>query len=137
MTPEMLLTQLTARGIEFQIRGDKLRFRPLELLTASEVNAVRQHKLVLLKFLAAADQQVSTTCSGKHDVPDEWVYTPDKYKRVGWRTVHCKFCQTFIGYLRPQKQATELRKEVEPCRPATGHILHQVTIGRARQVRDN
>src|SRR5436853_5393700 len=98
MTPEKLYTDLIARGIEFQVLGDKLRFRPPELLTAAEVNAVRQHKLVLLKFLTAADRQASKTCSGKHDVPSEWAYMPDKYKRAGWRTVHCKYCQRLIGY---------------------------------------
>jgi hypothetical protein len=108
MTPEKLYTDLTARGIEFQVQGDKLRFRPPELLTAAEVDAVRKHKLVLLKLLSAADQQASEICSGKHNVPNEWAYMPDKYKRAGWRTVQCKFCQTFIGYQPPQKRAAEL-----------------------------
>jgi hypothetical protein len=108
MTPEKLYTDLTARGIEFQVQGDKLRFRPSEELTPDEVSAIRQHKLDLLKLLRAASQQATKTCSGKHDVPSEWAYMPDKYKRAGWRTVHCKYCQRLIGYQPPQKQVTEL-----------------------------
>jgi hypothetical protein len=108
MTPEKLYTELTARGIEFQVQGDKLRFRPSEELTPDEVSAIRQNKLDLLKLLRAAGQQATKTCSGKHDVPSEWAYMPDKYKRARWRKVQCKFCQTFIGYQPPQKRAAEL-----------------------------
>ena len=37
MTPATLLSDLTARGVEFRAQGDKLRFCPVERLTADEV----------------------------------------------------------------------------------------------------
>ena len=51
MTPAALLSDLSARGVEFEIAGDRLRFRPTELLKPGEIKAVRLHKDVILKLL--------------------------------------------------------------------------------------
>ena len=102
MTPALLLTNLTARGIEFQAHGDKLRFRPMNLLTQGEVETVRQHKVVILKLLRSEGQQAAEAHCGKHDNPRNWSYLPDNYKRPGWRSVQCTLCHRFIGYRPPQ-----------------------------------
>jgi hypothetical protein len=51
MTPAVLLANLTARGVEFHVDGDKLRFRPATCLTPDEFDAVRQHKTALLALI--------------------------------------------------------------------------------------
>lgn len=52
MTPATLLSELTARGVEFVADGDKLRFRPADQVMPDEVALIRQHKATLLKLLA-------------------------------------------------------------------------------------
>ena len=57
MTPATLLSDLTARGVEFQANGDKLQFRPMELLKPGEIEAIRQHKVVILKLLRSEGRE--------------------------------------------------------------------------------
>lgn len=52
MTAELLLATLRARGVEFQALGDRLRFRPGEVVTAEEREALRRHKAEVLRLLA-------------------------------------------------------------------------------------
>ena len=47
---------------------------------------------------------------GPHNDPTQWEYSPDEYKRPGWRTAHCKRCGRFIGYRPPQQQKRKRRK---------------------------
>lgn len=51
MTPATLLSDLTARGMEFWAHGDKLRYRPVDRMTSEELNAIRQHKEAILALL--------------------------------------------------------------------------------------
>ncbi len=37
MTPEALVAEFADRGIEFQLDGDKLRYRPTSLLSTSDL----------------------------------------------------------------------------------------------------
>jgi len=53
MNAAELLSTLVARGIEFQVHGDKIRFRPAERLSAEEIKALRENKPELLKMLQA------------------------------------------------------------------------------------
>jgi tubulysin polyketide synthase-like protein len=46
-----LLEALQARGVELVASGDRLRFRPTHLVTADESEALRQHKVELLRLL--------------------------------------------------------------------------------------
>lgn len=59
MSPAILLADLVARGVEFQAVGDKLRLRPVELLTPDELMALRQHKAKLLKLLASSPERAA------------------------------------------------------------------------------
>lgn len=56
-SPATLLSDLTARGVEFQANGDNLRFRPMDRLTPDEVEAVRRHKVVILKLLRSEGRE--------------------------------------------------------------------------------
>lgn len=39
---------------------------------------------------------------GAHNDPTAWTFTPDRYRRPGWRTAHCRVCGGFIGHQPPQ-----------------------------------
>jgi hypothetical protein len=64
MTPATLLSDLTARGVEFQANGDKLRFRPVDLVKPGEIEAIRQHKLVILKLLRSEGREAAPIIPG-------------------------------------------------------------------------
>jgi hypothetical protein len=51
MTTATLLSDLTARGVEFCAQGDKLRFRPVDLLTDVELMDVRGFKAEIINLL--------------------------------------------------------------------------------------
>ena len=108
MTPAALLSELTSRGMEFQVAGDKLRYRPVELVTADEVAALRRHKLEIVHLLRTRSEQAIENACGKHDDPRQWSYLPDTYHRPGWRTVRCQLCQRFIGHQRPQPEGSDM-----------------------------
>ena len=101
MTPATLITDLAARGVEFQADGDKLRFRPVDRVTHEEVEVIRRHKVVILKLLRSEGREAAQIGCGPHNDPARWNYSADRYSRSGWRTVHCGVCGSFIGY-QPQ-----------------------------------
>ena len=51
-----LLAELTHRGIELQVRGDRLRYRPRSALTQELAERVRAHKAELLAILAPSER---------------------------------------------------------------------------------
>jgi hypothetical protein len=50
-TPSAIIADLTARGVEFHVQGDKLRFRPVEKVSASEVELIRRLKPEIIALL--------------------------------------------------------------------------------------
>jgi len=64
MTPAALLADLTARGVEFKVNGDKLRFRPVERLSPDEVETIRQHKAAIIKLLRSGEREAAPIISG-------------------------------------------------------------------------
>lgn len=76
MTPASLLSDLTARGVEFQANGNKLRFRPADRLKPGEIEAVRQHKVVILKLLRSEGGEAAPIVPGR----EHWnPYMADPY----------------------------------------------------------
>jgi hypothetical protein len=51
MTPAALLSKLTARGVEFQVDGDKLNVRTEDPLKSDELAMLRRHKPAILALL--------------------------------------------------------------------------------------
>src|SRR5262245_19761070 len=79
MTVNALLSNLTARGVEFEVHGDKLGFGPAELLTDGEFETVCQQKKAIIAMLVAAP---ATRQSGWPIVPGHehfslWVDSAD------------------------------------------------------------
>jgi hypothetical protein len=64
MTPATLLSDLTARGVEFVAREDKLRFRPVAQVTPDELVLIRQHKAVILKLLRSEGTEAGDNMVG-------------------------------------------------------------------------
>lgn len=54
MTPAALVADLQARGVTLEPRGDRLRVRPVALVTLAEVEALKRHKAEVLALLAKA-----------------------------------------------------------------------------------
>lgn len=93
MTAATLIADLTARGVELQASANMVRFRPVEKVTAADVEALRRYKGTILKLLRGEGHDV---CS--HTDPSRWSYFRDRYHRPGWQTVHCRLCGQFMGY---------------------------------------
>ena len=51
MTADILMTNLRARGVELVADGDRLRFRPVEVITPEERDALRAFKSEILERL--------------------------------------------------------------------------------------
>lgn len=63
-TPAALLAELTARGIELQVRGDRLRFRPRNAMTPDLVARIEAHKSEVLALLTITKTQAGGSASG-------------------------------------------------------------------------
>jgi hypothetical protein len=55
-------------------------------------------------FPGNPDRDEARLLCGAHNDPATWTYSPDRYKRPGWRTVSCKVCGRFIGYQQCGRQ---------------------------------
>ena len=51
MTAAALYADLSARGVQFQARGDKLRFYPVDRLNTADLENLRLHKAAILRQL--------------------------------------------------------------------------------------
>ena len=100
-----LLTTLVARGVEFRAHGDELRFRPLEQLTPSDLENLREHKATILRLLRSegivyenrfADPRPWTTCDrcGSTDHRDIPIHNGQSARR------DCAQCNRFLGWPR-------------------------------------
>ena len=71
MTPEALVAELRARGVELRAVGDRLRYKPASALTPADVEVLRQHKAAVLALLRAAERPaVVALTSYAHPWPD-------------------------------------------------------------------
>jgi hypothetical protein len=71
MTAVELVATLQARGVQFEPVGDRLRFRPGEVVTAEEREALRRHRGEVLRLLAplALDPETVRTVVGPSHEP--------------------------------------------------------------------
>jgi hypothetical protein len=122
MTTAELLTDLIARGIEFQAHGDKLRFRPAERLTPIDIDNIRRHKPTMLAMLRAegficlnpnANPRPLDVCDrcGSLEYYDISIHEGRSLRR------ECIHCRRFMGWPRwyghalSEKGDTETRHE--------------------------
>jgi hypothetical protein len=105
MTTAELLTDLVVRGVEFQARDDKLRFRSPQPLAAADLENIRRHKAPLLALLRgegivyqnrAADLRPIDECDrcGSTDHVDVSIHGGASLRR------DCAFCHRFLGWPR-------------------------------------
>jgi TubC N-terminal docking domain len=102
MTPSDLLAALTARGVELVARGDKLRFRPVEKLTADEVELIRRHKPVILSLLRSEGREAAPIIPGTEHF-SIWV-----------DGVACEWPEFRVGYHYDVRQPSRLRGLLSP-----------------------
>lgn len=103
MTTAELLSDLISRGVEIQAHGAKLRFRPTDRLTATDLDRIRQHKPALLALLRAEGRVHPASdvrplgrcdCCGSDDVADIAIHDGQSRRR------ECRRCERFLGWPR-------------------------------------
>lgn len=72
---------------------------PIGVSTRNQTDEQDQQER-LADFNAELEQVIKC---GAHNDPTTWTFTPDRYRRPGWRTVHCRLCGGFIGYQPPPR----------------------------------
>ena len=96
-----LLSELRRRGLELQVRGDRLRYRPRSALTPDLAQRVQAHKVELLALLAATEVQEGVgQTAGSGDIH----FTEDPVE----------FCDVCAGW-KPLSWAGELRRKADRC----------------------
>lgn len=140
MTAAKLLSDLKARGVEFQTDGDRVRFRPVEWLTPIELDAIRRHKTSILALLRPASPFDRDNSADAEPAPvTDIVSTGKPVCRCGsttWRDVaihdsqsvrrDCARCGRFLGwplwYGRHDVLAVELAiRKSERCGEVVAH----------------
>ena len=58
MDAAAILSQLREQGVELKADGDRLRYRPKEVLTPTQLDELQRNKWALLALLAADDPEV-------------------------------------------------------------------------------
>ena len=58
MGPTELLAELTRRGVEITVEGDRLRFRPQDAVTADLRAELVEHKANLLRLIGGEEQEI-------------------------------------------------------------------------------
>ena len=90
MTAEILLADLSARGIVVTVVGDSIELdAPAGILTDDDVVVLRDHKSAVLESLRSRCRP--------HNNPDNYIDVPDD-RRPSWVRSTCKLCGCFVGY---------------------------------------
>ena len=98
MTIDVLLDQLSNEKVSLYLDGDRLRFRAIKgMLTNDHRAAIAEHRIEIIKRLAAEPRRSTGSCIGYCDRRN-WI--DDASNRGVVRTA-CGVCGRFIGY-RPK-----------------------------------
>ena len=102
MTATEILSELERRGVELQVVGDKLRFRPVDAVTPEMLETLRAQKAELLRLLAKAHGDTSGTGKGKCPGPEK-----------------CGGCYAIPGsrYIHPPRISHEIKEWFERWKP--------------------
>jgi hypothetical protein len=103
MTPATFCADLTARGVEFQAHGNKLRFFPVDRLNTVDLENLRLHKVAILRLLrsggidhgnSVANPRPMTVCDrcGSPDYLDVPIHGGQSTRR------DCARCHRFMGW---------------------------------------
>ena len=102
-TPETLLAELAARGIEAEVRGDKLRLHPASLLTSELRDEIRENKPGVIRVVRLAG------------------LTPDEREVFEERAAIAEF----DGRLSTEAAEAVAWSQVDAARAAAGHEHRQ------------
>jgi hypothetical protein len=103
MTPAAFYADLSARGVEFQVLGNKLRFCPVDRLNTVDLENLRLHKVAILRLLrseridhgnSVANPKSTTACDrcGSPDYVDVPIHSGESTRR------DCSRCHRFMGW---------------------------------------
>ena len=111
MTAADLISDLHNRGVELVAEGDKLRFRPADRLTSTDLVHLRHHKPEILRRLRLeainrfADLRPTTACDrcGSTDFVDVPIHGGRSIRRDCERCDHFKGWSMWYGRTQGQK----------------------------------
>ena len=102
-TPETLLAELAARGVEIEAKGDKIRLHPASLLTSELRDGLREHKAGVIRLVRLAG------------------LTPDEREAFEERAAIAEF----DGRLSTEAAEAVAWSQVDAARAAAGHEHRQ------------
>ena len=125
MGPSELLAELSRRGVEVAVHGDRLRFRPQAAVTPDLRAALLEHKVDLIRLLAAPDDEIAWRAEAmRPQVPRSGVI-PVLLARPEAKTAPRGTCVSCGDPLAPDR-----RIRCAPCVAAVERVLNEVREGR-------
>jgi hypothetical protein len=112
MTAADLITTFRARGVELMPVGERLRVRPAEGLTKTELDALRAHKAEVLRLLTG-EAPVPTGPCGLCSAPLAWV---EDWPFAGESRWLCMCCAAWPSPSLAEVFGTLTREEREQLR---------------------
>jgi TubC N-terminal docking domain len=111
MSPADLLSDLVGRGVEFQVSGDNLRFRPQDRLTSVDLGLLTEHKAVIVKLLRSEGREAAAIdrypiIHGR--VHFDFFHTPEDIEQGRWGA------EFVPGYHVDPRQPSRLRGLCSP-----------------------
>lgn len=102
MTPAAFYADLSARGVQFQAHGDRLRFCPVDRLNTADLENLRLHKVAIIRLIRSeygnpfADPRPTTACDrcGSTGYRDISIHNGQSTRR------DCIRCHCFMGWPR-------------------------------------
>ena len=124
MGPAEVLAELTRRGVEVAVDGDRLRFRPQGAVTPDLRAALIQHKADVIRLLVLRDEVAWRIEAMRPQVPTSGVI-PILLARPDARTAPRGTCVSCGDPLAPDR-----RIRCGPCVAAVERVLNKVREGR-------
>ena len=123
MQPTELLAELSRRGVEIAVNGDRLRFRPQDAVTPDLRAALIEHKADLIRLLGPDDEVAWRIEAMRPQVPRRGTI-PSLLARPEARHAPRGMCVTCGDPL-----AEGRRTRCVPCVRAVEHLLNEIREG--------
>ena len=125
MGPSEVLAELTRRGVEVAVEGDRLRFRPQGAVTPDLRAALIEHKADVIRLLAPPDAEVAWRIEAMRPQVPRSGAIPILLARPEARTAPRGTCVSCGDPL-----AADRRVRCAPCVAAVERVLNEVREGR-------
>ncbi len=125
MGPSEVLAELTRRGVEVAVYGDRLRFRPQGAVTPDLRAALIEHKTELIRLLGPHDEEVAWRIEAMRPQVPRGGSIPVLLARPEAKTAPRGTCVSCGDPLAPDRTV-----RCAPCVAAVERVLNEVREGR-------